>query len=149
MLCTASRKDGPGLLSPEQVGEISRLLGLYRGGGGNGDGCATEDTAHHSPQDPPVAELLTYLRDLQTRLVLREYWDMLVYSGYCTCDHSSDLLHNVFMNGALLSASCSLATMTKQLIWVEYIYIYAYIYSVFTPHMHSESLVSMPSGSLP
>lgn len=54
-------QDNKVLLSPKQMGEISRLLGLYS---------RTEQSASDaqaSSRDPPVEELYTYLRDLQTR----------------------------------------------------------------------------------
>ena len=49
-----------GVLTPEQVGEISRLLGMYRSGP---DGTASDTQG----QKPPVEELLSYLRHVDPR----------------------------------------------------------------------------------
>lgn len=54
---TASVHENSAMLSPQQVGEISRLLGLY-----HGNGQAERDTS-----DQPARQLFSYLQDLQTR----------------------------------------------------------------------------------
>ena len=51
-----------GVLSP-QVGEISRLLGLYRPGPEGSSNITSAGTT------PPMAELLTYLKDLNPEYV--------------------------------------------------------------------------------
>ncbi len=52
--------EGPvGVLSPQQVGEISRLLGLYRPGP---EGSSNLNSAGPSP---PMNELLSYLREIK------------------------------------------------------------------------------------
>ena len=55
--------DGTGILSPQQVGEISRLLGLYRPGPEGSSNITSAGTT------PPMSDLLTYLKDLKPEYV--------------------------------------------------------------------------------
>jgi hypothetical protein len=52
-----------GALSPQQVDEISRLLGLY----GRQQGPGTSMQSGEQQHNPPIAELLSYLRHLQEK----------------------------------------------------------------------------------
>ena len=61
---TASRypfsfSESRGVLSPQQVGEVSRLIGLYRPGPEGSSNIPSAGTT------PPMTELLTYLKDLK------------------------------------------------------------------------------------
>ena len=71
--------DGTGILSPQQVGEISRLLGLYRPGPEGSSNITSAGTT------PPMSDLLTYLKDLKPEYV--------ALFSICVPIHSNVLLH--------------------------------------------------------